>query len=105
MTPAELQQKCKQLLARRDSPATPWYYVIRDWRRQLLFCIAYFGVAAGLWLLDCRLLSVAFLAFYVGRTVRDLRWWKALAREWPSTKELLDWPRIESLAANDIEKE
>ena len=103
MTPEELKNKCKQILARRDCPATPWYYVVRNWRRQVLFCAGYFGIAAVFWVFDYQLLSVACLGFYIGRTVRDVRWWRALAKEWPSTSELLDWPRIERIAATDGE--
>ena len=45
-----------------------------------------------------RLASVAFLAFFVGRVVRDIRWWHALAKEWPLTAKLIDWPRVEAIA-------
>ena len=98
MTDTKLQTKCKQLLARRHAPATPWFYVMHDWRRQLSFAIAYLVVAGALWSIGWQLASVAFLAFFIGRIVRDIRWWRALSKEWPMTAELIDWQRVESIA-------
>lgn len=98
MADTELQTKCKQLLARRHAPATPWFYLTHDWRRQLFFTIAYLAVAAALWSINWRLASVGFLAFFIGRIVRDIRWWRALSKEWPTTAEVIDWPRVEAIA-------
>lgn len=98
MADAQLHTKCKQLLARRDTSATPWFYAMHDWRRQLFFAIAYLAIAGALWSINWHLASVAFLAFFVGRTVRDIRWWNSLSKEWPTTAKLIDWPRVESIA-------
>lgn len=35
---------------------------------------------------------------FVGTKVREIRWWIALAGEWPATAELLNWPMIENIA-------
>ncbi len=98
MADNQLQTKCQQLLALRKAPATPWSYLVQDWRRQCFFAIAHLVIAGGLWMTNWRLASVAFLAFFVGRVVRDIRWWHALAKEWPLTAKLIDWPRVEAIA-------
>jgi hypothetical protein len=100
MTDVELQTKCKQLLVRRDQVTSPWDYIRRDWRRQLLFFIAYVAVSATLWLLDFHILSAVFAGIFLGRVIRDIRWWNVLSKEWPTTCELLDWPRIQEIASN-----
>ena len=105
MAESQLQSKCLQLLARRSTPATPWFYVLRDWKRQLLFTIAYLALAAALWASNWHLFSVGFLAFFIGRAVRDIRWWRALTKEWPTTAELIDWPRVEAIASGESEED
>ncbi|WP_404309307.1 hypothetical protein [Neorhodopirellula lusitana] len=105
MADTQLQTKCRQLLAGRDTPTTPLFYLVHDWRRQLVFAIAYVAVAAALWSINWRLASVAFFAFFVGRIVRDIRWWRALAKEWPTTAELIDWPRVEAIANETHEED
>ena len=44
-------------------------------------------------------LGIGLASFWAGRVVRDIQWYRTLAFEWDSTKELLDWEKIERLAA------
>jgi hypothetical protein len=99
-TEAGLKQKCAQLLTRRNEidGTLWWYYLKRDWRRQLTFGTAYAAICGSLWYLGFQLLTVALIGFIAGRSIRDLRWWAALSKEWPMTRELLDWQKIEEIA-------
>lgn len=99
MTDVELKTTCRELLARRNDVRGPSYYFRQTWRRHLLFVIAYLSVSGILWMLDFRIVSGVFAGFLIGRIIRDIRWWQALARQWPTNCELLDWPKIERIAA------
>lgn len=92
--------KAKQLLARRSVPNSAWFYVRRDWRRQVAFLAAYVAIPIALWYLNTTMIAIAAAGFFVGTKVRDVRRWVALSREWPTTSEMLDWPKIEALAGN-----
>lgn len=92
------------MLARREAHASVWFYVKHNWQRQLFFAIAYLTMAGALWSINWRSISVAFLAYFMGRTVRDIQWYRSLAKEWPTTAELIDWPRVEAIA-NETKEE
>ncbi len=96
----EIAAKAKQLLARRSAMNTPWFYVWRDWRSQLLFLLAYTAIPIALWSLNSTILAVAVACFFVGAKLRDVRWWVALSKEWPATAEFVDWQKVEELAGN-----
>ena len=97
--PAEvLVTKARALLERRDTTPGVAYYWRTQWRRQLLFLILYLGVAAALNAVQWNVAAWLFLGFTIGRTLRDIRWYQTLAREWPSNAELLDWDKIQRLA-------
>lgn len=90
--------KAKQLLSRRDGPNSAWYYLRRDWRRQCVVLMAYVAIVVVLWLQGFTMGAIAIGCFFAGTKIRDVRWWMALAREWPTTRELLDWQKIEAIA-------
>ena len=94
-------QKAKLLLVRRAAPRGPWFYVARDWRRHLLFLIAYIAIPIAFWLLNLPMLAFAAACFFAGSKIRDVRWWVALAREWPVTVELIDWQKVEHFAGSE----
>ena len=98
MTEQTLRKQAIALLARREHPGGVMYYLSKDWRRQLVFAIAYLLVALALWHAHWVCATVGWVGFFVGRTVREFRWWRALSVQWPQTAELLDWNKIESLA-------
>ena len=98
MASVTLKIKCGQLLERRRTKATWWYYLRRDWRRQLAFATAYIAIVAATWALGMHLLSVGFAGYFIGRTIRDLRWWHVLSKEWLTTCELVDWSKVEDIA-------
>lgn len=93
-----LRDKAKALLARRALPSGIGFYVRRHWRRKLLLLSAQVVCIAALWSVDQHTLAVAFAGFFIGRSVRDVEWWRALSSEWPDTVELLDWERVARIA-------
>jgi len=94
----KLREKARLLLARRDSAPGVSFYVRPAWKRKTYFAVAYVGLSIAFWFLVHPLASMAFAGFFIGHTVRDIRWWHALSKEWPTTVELLDWPKIQRLA-------
>lgn len=90
--------KTRLLLARRSQNVTTGTYLRQQWRRHAIVA-ACFGV---LFYISCSIesyyLAVAIAAVWAGRLVRDIQWYWMLSREWDSTKELLDWDKIERIA-------
>ncbi len=104
MSQADITTKAKQLLARRQAPNSPWFYLSRDWRRQVVFILAYIAIPIASWSMNLRLLAVAMACFFIGAKIRDVRWWFALSKEWPTTSKLIDWDKVEAIANGDAEK-
>ncbi len=99
MPQPNLKTKAEKLLARRAAGNSPWHYVTCTLRRQVFFLVGYIVLPIALWYLDLRMLAVAAAGFFLGTKLRDVRWWMALSKEWPTTMQLLDWPKIKSVAA------
>lgn len=72
--------------------------------KYVLFTVGYLLVIGGLWNLENYLAAAAFAGFLVGRTLRDFRWISTIAHEWETTKELIDWERVQLLAGETPEK-
>ena len=51
-----------------------------------------------------KFIALAAGGFFAGAKIRDIRWWFALSKEWPTTSELLDWPKIEALAILTVQR-
>lgn len=98
MSQPDATTTAKQLLSRRGVPNSPWFYVSRNWRMQLLFLAAYIAIPAVFFYLNVTMLGVASACFFAGSKIRDVRWWIALSKQWPTTSELLDWAKIEMIA-------
>ena len=88
----------QRLIARRNAANGLWFYASLNWRRQLLFLAGYIAVPIGLWYLGWNIIAVAFVGFFVGTKIRDVRWWVAISKQWPLTAEFLDWQKIEAIA-------
>jgi len=93
-----ISAKAEQLLARRSASNGPWFYVRRDWRRQLLVLLVDIAIPVALWFFNLTVLAVAIACFFIGTKLRDVRWWVALSREWSVTSEFIDWQKVEELA-------
>ncbi len=67
-----------------------------------MFVIAYFAIPIALWYLDMTMVAVAAACFFAGAKTRDIRWWLALSKQWPTAMELLDWKKIETIANHPL---
>ena len=90
--------KTRRLLERRDKHVNVATYLRDQWRRHLVIAIC-FGVLFGIsCLIRNNYLAVAVATLWAGRFLRDIQWYRRLSHEWVSTRELLDWEKIESIA-------
>lgn len=103
MPALDLKTKAQHFLDRRDAPDGIGFYIRHHGGRQVLFFFAYAAIVSGLWFLNRPMSATIVAAFYVGRSVRDVQWWRVMAREWPTTARFVDWQKVEA-TANDHTK-
>ncbi len=94
-----LQAKAESILRRRHEKGVAYYYRTQ-WQRQLIFASLYALLIAAAWYLVGPLLAAGIFGFWMGKFIRDLQWYSRLASEWETTVDLIDWPRVELLAAD-----
>lgn len=102
LTPTEdthLAKKARRLLRHRDEPITLLRYLGSQGQRHALVAVAFALLCAAAWQIGNLYLAIGLASFWAGRILRDLQWYRTLVFEWASTKELLDWEKIERLAA------
>ena len=99
MVHSALQQKAISVLHRRGERGVA-YYLKTQWRRHVLFALLFFVLTAAAWYSTGPILAAGFFGVWLGRLTRDFQWYVRLANEWETTTELIDWPRVEALAAN-----
>ena len=99
MVQSALQQKALSVLQRRGERGVR-YYLQKQWRRHVLFAIIFFLLTAAAWYSTSPILAAGLLGVWLGRLTRDFQWYVRLANEWETTTELIDWPRVEAIAAN-----
>ncbi len=93
-----LQKKARLILARRDVASGIWFYFKHSWKQQVFFVLLCVLGPVYIWWLGLPTMAIALACFAVGAKLRDIRWWWALAREWPDTQQLLDWEKITAIA-------
>lgn len=98
MSNLSLQQTAIALLKRRESPASPWYYLQANWKSWLGYKLLYLAIIAACFTLAEKWIAISFACYILGAVLRDIRWWFTLAKQWPNSVELLDWQKIEKLA-------
>jgi hypothetical protein len=59
MVQPDLTTKAKQLLSRRTVPSNVWFYLRRDWRRQVAILTAYVAIPIAFWFLDMKMIATA----------------------------------------------
>jgi len=94
-----LAGKARRLLERRDAPLTLFHFLSGQWQRHVLITVGFGILCAIAWQIGNVYLAIGLASFWAGRIVRDLQWYRTVVFEWESTKELLDWEKIERLAA------
>jgi hypothetical protein len=86
------------LSKRRGERVGVGHYLSGVWRREL---VVFLVVGLLLWALvamEYPWVATLLGAMMLTRFLRDLVWYRVLARQWPATCELLDWEKIERLA-------
>lgn len=94
----KLIQAATLLLKRRGKRIGIGHYLRGVWRREL---VVFLLVGLFLWALvsmEHQWVASLLGAMMLTRFLRDLVWYRVLARQWPATCELLDWEKIEHLA-------
>ena len=94
---AHLILKARRLLERRHQPLSAIRFFSGQWRRHLVVTICFGLLCVVAWQIENRYLAIGLAAFWAGRIVRDIQWYRTVVLEWESTKELLDWEKIEQL--------
>ena len=93
-----LARKSRRLLERRDEPITLMRYLTDQWRRHVLIAGTFALLCTAAWQIGNLYFLIGLGSCWAGRCSRDLQWYRTLVQEWSSTKELLDWEKIERLA-------
>jgi hypothetical protein len=98
MKTLSLPDKARLLWTRRHEKVSAWTYLRQNAPRHLFFTAVFWTVIVFSWLQDLRPMSFLLFGYWLGRLSRDIAWYRRLVVEWATTRELLDWPKIESFA-------
>ena len=98
MQTLSLNDKARLLWTRRHETSSVWMYIRQNARRHLVYAAIFWSAIALTWFAEVYAMSFVLLGFWGGRLSRDIAWYRRLSAEWDSTRELLDWHKIELLA-------
>ena len=101
MVDKNLAFKARLVLARRSRRVNVGSYLRENWRRHVLVAVCSGILFFASCLIGNYYIAIVIATLWAGRFVRDIQWYRALSREWESTKELLDWEKIERIANRD----
>lgn len=106
--PAKLAEACRSLLERRHVRSQVLWLLWRALKKTALpKMLVIVLLVSGAWYASQNFEFIwpmaCLLSFAAGTYIRDVRWYFALARQWHTTSQLLDWDRIESIAAGSID--
>jgi hypothetical protein len=93
-----LRDKARLVLQRRATPPGIGGYVRQHAVRHLVFSAIFWLIIVVAWSVGQHAAAFIVAGFWAGRLTRDLQWYSRLAAEWETTRELLDWQKVESLA-------
>ena len=94
-----INDKARLLLSRRQAAAGIGMYLRQNAVRHLLFSAIFWLLILLVWMFGQHSVSFVITGFWAGRLIRDFQWYQRLAAEWDTTRELLDWQKIEALAS------
>ncbi len=72
-------------------------------RKLLIFYAIQLLLGFVVWKSEFRLLEMLFSGWFTGSLIKDLEFLKSEFRNWSTTKELVDWNKVESLAGEPID--
>jgi hypothetical protein len=93
-----LKPKARRLLAQRSAEVTLWTYLRQNLSRHLTMTAIFGALTVGAWAAGVTEAALVIGTLWAGRLMRDIQWYARLAGEWPSTRELIDWEKVESIA-------
>ena len=93
-----LTQKARRLLAQRSADVTAWTYLHQNLSRHLTMTAILGALTAGAWAAGVTDAAIVIGTLWAGRLMRDIQWYARLAAEWRTTREIIDWPKVEALA-------
>jgi hypothetical protein len=93
-----LKPKARRLLAQRSAEVTTWTYLRQNLARHLTMTAIFGALTAGAWAAGVTEAALVIGTLWAARLMRDIQWYARLAGEWPSTREFIDWERVETIA-------
>jgi hypothetical protein len=95
-----LQYTARQLLKRRDKNPGVGFLRLLPWRHYLTRTLL-IAVGVGIFYrLEHPCIAACAASIWAGRLLTDLQWYYRLSGEWETTAELIDWPKVERIAAD-----
>lgn len=91
----------KRSLAQREVGPSVARSLAASWRTYLIQVCLLGGLSAFWWRGGWRLGSMLVCGVLVGCIFRDLVWFRLTVRNWPLSKEVTDWRRMEELLAEN----
>jgi hypothetical protein len=94
-----LQDKARLMLSRRNNRPTLTTYLKQYGARHLAFSCVFWLLILAAWWSGQQAAALLIGGFWAGRLMRDIQWYQRLVTEWDATRELVDWQKVELLAA------
>jgi len=98
------QQTARALLERRRDGYSIWRTLRGTTGRYILWMLACICFIVAAMLSDntgFRVLCAWAFGMFAGAMIRDVGWLRAIKSKWPFMCELLDWSKVEAMAAED----
>ena len=81
-----------------STPTVGWLFR-QSARTYLLLLAVMIPLGAYYWAVGVPLLSVFFAGLFIGTIARDYKWHRQFVRDWPLSREITDWGRVDDLLA------
>jgi hypothetical protein len=94
-----LVDKARLMLSRRINRPTVASYLKQYGARHLAYSALFWVLILLAWWNEQQPVALVVVGFWAGRLMRDIQWYQRLVAEWDSTSELIDWQKVEMLAA------
>ena len=89
----------------RESPPTIARLLRASWKTYLIQVLLLGGVASFWWFGGWQEASLLIVGILLGCIWRDVVWYSLTSKNWPLTKEVTDWRRVEDLIADNERNE
>jgi hypothetical protein len=98
MRTPSLKEKAQVLWKRRQTTVSLGMYLRQNATRHFIVSAILWLSIILIWSGGQQAIALVSAGIWAGRIMRDIQWYRRLAAEWDTTRELLDWQKIESLA-------